>query len=142
MATVRRFEDFEVWQKARELSKLVYEISEQGKFASDFSLKDQIRRSSGSIMDNIAEGAERSGNGEFMQFLGIAKGSAGEVRSQLYRALDLHYITREEFDELVGKVLGISKMIMSLIQYLKRSNLKGERFKTQNPETLSTNLKP
>jgi four helix bundle protein len=86
MATIKKFEDIEAWQKARVLCQEIYRISREGQFAKDFALRNQICASSGSIMDNIAEGFERGGRKEFIQFLGIAKGSSGEVKSQLYRA--------------------------------------------------------
>lgn len=92
MATIKRFEDLEIWQLAREISRDVYDITRKDSIKHDFSLIDQLRRSSGSIMDNIAEGFERDGNKEFVQFLSYAKGSAGETRSQLYRAVDQKYI--------------------------------------------------
>src|SRR6188508_350373 len=100
MATFKSFEDIQAWQKARELCKIIGNILDAGRFKKNFSLLDQIERSSGSIMDNIAEGFERSGNREFLQFLYISKGSCGEFRSQLYRALDRNYINQSEFNEL------------------------------------------
>ena len=100
MATIKRFEDIGAWQKARELSKEIYAITKIGEFSKDYELKGQIRKASGSIMDNISEGFERGGKGEFIQFLGIAKGSCGEVRLQLYRALDRKHIDKEKFNEL------------------------------------------
>jgi four helix bundle protein len=103
VATFKTFEDIEAWQKARELSKSIYEITIIGNFSKDYSLKDQINRSAGSVMDNIAEGFERGGNREFIQFLAIAKGSIGEVRSQLYRAKDRNYIEPENFNQLFEK---------------------------------------
>jgi len=92
MATFKKFEDITAWQKARELTRLVYEITKNGNFSKDFSLRDQIRRASVSIMSNIAEGFDRGGRKEFIQYLSIAKGSVGEVKSQLYTALDQKYI--------------------------------------------------
>src|SRR3990172_5987147 len=103
MATIKRFEYIHSWQKARILSKEIYTITKIGEFSKDYDLKNQIRKASGSIMDNIAEGFERGGKGEFIQFLGIAKGSCGEVRSQLYRALDREYIDKEKFNEKYKK---------------------------------------
>jgi len=88
MATFNNFEDIEAWQKARQLTKRIYEITKKGALAKDYGLKDQIRRASVSIMSNIAEGFERGGNKEFIQFLSTAKGSSGEVRSQLYVIVD------------------------------------------------------
>ena len=93
MATINRFEDIEAWQHAERLEREIFKLTLEGEFAKDFSLKDQIRRSTGSVMDNIAEGFERSGNREFIQFLSISKGSCGEVQSQLYRALDQSYLS-------------------------------------------------
>lgn len=125
---VSRFEDLGIWQKARELCKMVYGLSDEGAFARDFPLKDQMRRASGSIMDNIAEGFERGGNREFIQYLAIAKGSAGEVRSQLYRALDQQYVPAEGFEVMKSMLLQISVGIANFITYLKDSNRKGYKF--------------
>lgn len=131
MATVQRFEDLEVWKLARELALDIYNETLNFSFVKDFELLGQIRKSSGSAMDNIAEGFERGGKKEFIQFLGIAKGSAGEVRSQLYRALDRKHIIPEKFDFLVMKVILLSKKLSSLITYLKNSEFKGFKFKEQ-----------
>lgn len=100
MASFNTFEEIDAWQKSRELTKQIYAMTSKGSFARDYGLKDQIRRASVSIMSNIAEGFERSGTGEFAQFLAIAKGSAGEVRSQLYVALDQNYLPKDEFRSL------------------------------------------
>ena len=129
---VNRFEDLDVWKMARELSKGIYLLSISSGLKNDFSLRDQIARSAGSVMDNIAEGFERGGRKEFIQFLSYSKGSAGEVRSQLYRMLDKQYLTPIEFERLLGKVETISKMLSSLISYLKTSEIKG--FKFQEPD--------
>jgi four helix bundle protein len=129
MATFKRFEDIDAWQKARELTSRIYRITGQGDFSKDYGLKDQIRRASVSIMSNIAEGFERSGTGEFAQFLATAKGSAGEVRSQLYVALDQDYITKATFEPLYGSVTQISRMISGLMSYLRKSGIKGTKFK-------------
>jgi four helix bundle protein len=128
MAKIIRFEDLEVWQKAREYSKLIFEITGKGTFSKDYSLKDQINRSSGGIMDNIAEGFERGGNKEFVQFLSYAKGSSGESRSQLYRALDKEPIEQLEFDFLYNKCEDISKQLSGFMNYLNTSKLRGEKF--------------
>ena len=109
MATITKFEDLEVWQLARELSKEIYSLTFIEPIKSDFRLKDQMRGSSGSIMDNIAEGFERDGKAEFRQFLSISKGSCGEVRSQLYRALDRNHITNEQFENLKLQAIDISR---------------------------------
>ena len=128
MATIRSFEDIEAWRKARELSKEIFEITMTGTFAKDFSLRDQINRATGSIMDNIAEGFERGGTREFIQFLAIAKGSAGEVRSQLYRALDRKHLENSQHIILLGNITKVSKMINGFITYLRDLNHKGMKF--------------
>lgn len=129
MTSWRSFEEMEVWKMARAFCVEVEGIGLNTGLKSDFSLKDQINRSSGSVMDNIAEGFERGGNKEFIYFLAIAKGSAGEARSQLYRILDKKYITKEEFDRLKTQSLNISGKLANLIKYLKSSNLEGIRKK-------------
>ncbi|MDR0810860.1 MAG: four helix bundle protein [Paludibacter sp.] len=129
MATIRFFEDLEVWQSAREFCKDIFRIIHYPNFSKDFSLKDQIDRSSGSIMDNIAEGFERGSNKEFIQFLYISKGSCGESRSQLHRAFDRNYLPETEYNMLKDKTLNISGKISNFITYLKNSEMKGEKFK-------------
>jgi four helix bundle protein len=128
MATIKTFEDLEVWKKARDFARKIYAVSSVGDFVKDFALKDQIRSSSGSIMDNIAEGFERGGRKEFVQFLAYAKGSAGESRSQLYRAFDLQYVEERKFAELQKEAIEISKMLSGLISYLNNSSIKGSKF--------------
>ncbi len=129
MSTWKSFEDIEAWQLAREFCKDVYRIIQYEGIKNDYRLKDQINGSSGSVMDNIAEGYERNGNKEFVQFLSIAKASAGESRSQLYRIYDRHYISENEFNELKQKVLNISGKIQNLMTYLKKSGIKGPKYK-------------
>ena len=129
MASISRFEDLEVWQLAREIALDIYNKTLTESFSRDFELLGQIRKSSGSTMDNIAEGFERGGKNEFIQFLGIAKGSAGEVRSQLYRAFDRKHIHQEEFDLYIERITTISKKLSNFISYLKSSDLKGFKFK-------------
>jgi four helix bundle protein len=119
MSTIKRFEDIEVWQDARKFVALVYTVTAQGAFAKDFSLRDQLRRSSISVMSNIAEGFERKGRNEFIHFLYIAKASAGEMRSQLYTALDLAYIKQDAFAALSESALGISGKLANFIKYLE-----------------------
>jgi four helix bundle protein len=132
MATFKKFEDIEAWQRSRELTNRIYKTTGEGAFSKDFGLKDQIRRASVSIMSNIAEGFERSGTGEFAHFLATAKGSAGEVRSQLYVALDQGYVSASVFELLSDNVSQISKMISGLMSYLRSSGLKGTKFKAAN----------
>lgn len=129
MASFRTFEEIEAWKKSRELVRAIYQATSLGAFSKDYGLRDQIRRASVSIMSNIAEGFEREGTREFVQFLSIAKASAGEVRSQLYVALDQGYIGQMQFEELSSKASEVSKMISGLITYLKRSGMKGSKFK-------------
>ncbi|HQB78562.1 MAG TPA: four helix bundle protein [Tenuifilaceae bacterium] len=127
--TIERFEDLDIWQEARNLCSEIKKLCNKSDFSKDFRLKDQILGSSGSIMDNIAEGFERGGNKEFINFLGIAKGSCGETRSQLYRSLDFEYISKEEFDNLLQKTIMLSKKLSGFITYLKTSEYKGVKYK-------------
>ena len=129
MATIQNFEDLKVWQKARLLCSEVHSISLIGNFSKDFGLKDQINRSSGFIMDNIAEGFGRKGNLEFINFLTYSSGSLCECKSQLYRAQDRNYITEQKRTELSELSDEIGKMLTSLIVYLGASELKGTKFK-------------
>jgi four helix bundle protein len=123
------FEDLDVWKDARRLTNEVYAVTCGPGFSKDFGLRDQIRRAAVSIMSNIAEGFERGGNQEFIQFLYIAKGSCGEVRAQLYVALDQGYIVQDRFNELFNSFKKLSSMLSSLIDYLKRSGMRGEKYK-------------
>jgi len=129
MASLKCFEDLEVWQKSREFAKEIYAISRESHLSRDFILRDQIVRSAISIISNIAEGFERGGTGEFMQFLSVAKGSAGELRSQLYIVLDQGYIDENKFKELFEMNTAISRMISRLMEYLRKSNIKGIKYK-------------
>jgi four helix bundle protein len=129
MATVKSFEELEVWKKARVFSKSIFSITRYDAFSKDFALKQQILRSSGSIMDNIAEGFERGGTKEFIQFLGYSKGSAGETRSQLYSAKGSNYINEEVFIALKEEALAISRMISAFMNYLINTDKKGIKFK-------------
>jgi len=128
MPTIQTFEDIEAWKKARILGREIHAISIRGEMRRDFALRDQVNRSIGSVMDNIAEGFERNGNKEFLQFLYIAKGSSGELRSQLYRTLDKGYINVEEFTALHAKIMELSQMIAGLIRYLQQSGFKGPKY--------------
>ena len=119
MANIEKFEDIEAWQKARELTLEIYRVTGHGNFAKDFGLRDQIRRASVSIMSNIAEGFDRGGNREFIQFLYIAKGSAAEVQAQLYVALDAQYLPEDQFHKLYDLANNTGRVIGGLIRYLK-----------------------
>jgi len=132
MATITRFEDLEIWQLARELSKEVYDLTFIEPIKSDFRLKDQMRGSSGSIMDNIAEGFVRGSKLEFINSLSYSKGEVGELKSQLYRTLDNKYINQETFDTLYNKADVITKKITAFITYLNASKIKGQKFKNRD----------
>jgi four helix bundle protein len=129
MAKIERFEDMISWQKARELTKRVYQISKRGDFGKDFELRGQMRSASISVMSNIAEGFERGGDKEFIQFLSTAKGSCGEVRSQLYVALDQSYITPAEFEGISTEAVEVSRLVAGFMGYLRQSELRGNKFK-------------
>ncbi|PYK96963.1 MAG: four helix bundle protein [Verrucomicrobia bacterium] len=129
MAKITRFEDMLSWQKARELMQHVYDASKQGNFAKDFELRGQMRGASISIMSNIAEGFERGGDNEFIQFLSTAKASCGEVRSQLYVALDQGYVTPVQFDGLYTETIDVGRLIAGFMAYLRQSKLRGSKFK-------------
>jgi four helix bundle protein len=135
---VKHFEDLEIWKEARALTQAIYRLTRDSRFAKDFSLRDQIQRAMISIMSNIAEGFEREGNQEFIQFLYVAKGSCGEVRSQLYVAVDQSYLTPKNCEELTKSFRRLSIMISNLIDYLKRSGMKGPKYnasrRSNNPE--------
>ncbi len=129
MATYKRFEDLPIWQEARAFSKKIFEVSKKGEFAKEYRLCSQIHASSGSIMDNIAEGFERDGNGEFRQYLFIAKGSCGETRSQIYRAYDYGFLDEITFEELKNQSVEISQSISNFIDYLQNTEIKGLKYK-------------
>jgi four helix bundle protein len=128
MTTIERFEDIVAWQKGREFTQLVYGASRRSEFSKDFALRDQIRRAAISITSNIAEGFERDGNKEFINFLSTAKASCGEARSQLYVAVDEHYISELEFKTLYDRSVEISRIIDGFATYLKKTNIKGRKF--------------
>lgn len=127
MATIKRFEDIESWKLASQLAEKIGEVIDSGSFKRNFRLIDQIEGSSGSIMDNIAEGFERGSRQEFILFLGYAKGSSGELRSQLYRALNRKYISKKKFDELYELAVNISGLLQRFIEYLLKTNIAGSR---------------
>ena len=132
MAKIERFEDLEIWQLAREICNDIHHFIETTGLGKNYALRDQMDRCSGSVMDNIAEGFERNGNKEFIQFLSIAKASCGELRSQLYRTLDRNYIDKPTFDIQIEKVLLESKKISSFVSYLIKSEFKGSKY-NRNP---------
>lgn len=119
MTTAKRFEDLEVWQRAKDLTNLIYTYSTDGSFSRDFGLRDQMRRASVSIMSNIAEGFEGQTQAVFIKHLGHAKGSAGELRAQLYIAKDQGYITEEDFNTMFSTAEICSKQLSRFIQYLE-----------------------
>lgn len=132
MATITQFEDLEIWRLARIQTNEFDALVETTLLAKDFELRNQMNASSGSVMDCIAEGFDRSGNTEFKNFLIIAKGSNGEFRSQLYRCLDRKHIIKERFDELYAQNITLGNKIMSFITYLQNSAYKGQRYKTKD----------
>lgn len=135
MSTAEKFQDWGVWNKAREISKKIYFYTKREGFNKDYALVRQINAASGSVMDNIAEGFERGGNKEFLQFLFVAKGSAGEVLSQVFRAFDREHITAGELEELKSHLEHLSNMIGKLISYLKTTELKGKKFSNPGPNS-------
>ncbi len=124
MATIERFEDIEAWQTARELTRMVYALSNDGAFAHDFGLRDQMRRAAVSVMSNIAEGFESRTSPLFVEFLGRAKGSAGEVRAQAYVALDAGYLGQPQFEQLSDLADKCSRQLSRFISYLERANVR------------------
>ncbi|MBS1621759.1 MAG: four helix bundle protein [Bacteroidetes bacterium] len=131
MATIERFEQIISWKESRELNNVIEKLIDCGRFKNSYRLINQIEGSVGSIMDNIAEGFERGGNKEFIQFLYVAKGSCGELRSQLYRALDRDYINPDEFNKLSVHAMKISSLLQKLITYLENSEKKGIKYKSK-----------
>ncbi len=131
MSELERFEDLIGWQRARDLTREVYRVSASGAFGKDYALRDQIRRATISVLSNVAEGFERGGDNEFVQFLAVAKGSAGEVRSQLYIALNQGYLSEGQFKELSQKAAEISRLLAGLIAYLQTSELKGSKYRSR-----------
>lgn len=129
MATIKTFEEIESWKLARELCRTIGLLIDGGRFGNSFRLVSQIESSPGSIMNNIAKGFERGTRAEFIQFLGYAKGSCGELRSQLYRSLDRVFISQAEFDELVEIAVATSGLIQKFIGYLNKTKIEGSRKK-------------
>jgi four helix bundle protein len=134
------FEDLEIWKSARDLTNRIYRLTAEGVFSKDYGLRDQIRRASVSVMSNIAEGYERGGNQELIQFLSIAKGSSGEVRSQLYVAMDQGYVDQKECDLLIDSFKKLSIMINNFMEYLKGSRYKGPKYKLPKPKSIKEEM--
>jgi len=134
MAAIRRFEEIDAWQRARELTRAIYEVTRSGTFARDFGLRDQIRRAAVSVMSNIAEGFGRGGNREFLQFLSVARGSVAEVQAQLYVALDAGYLQRTQFDSLFRLATETGSLIGGFMRYLAASDQRGHKFGTNAPK--------
>jgi four helix bundle protein len=128
MATIKRFEDLEVWKLAFETANVVYDLTLEVPLKNDFALRDQIRRCAVSIFSNIAEGFERDGNREFINFLSIAKGSCGELRSQIIFAHKRSYIVDEDLESLTTKLIEISNQISGFQRYLRESEMRGRKF--------------
>jgi four helix bundle protein len=136
----RYFEDLQIWKEARRLTRKIYEITKEQPFSKDFGLCDQIRRASVSIMSNISEGYERGGNQEFLQFLSIAKGSCGEVRCQLYIALDQGYSDKAVCEHLLNDFRKLSVMMHNFMEYLKSSGLKGTKYKMPKQKSVNEQI--
>ena len=133
MPTITRFEEIEAWQTSRELTKLIYSLTEEGKFSRDFGLKDQIRRASVSVMSNISEGFESQTQAQFIRYLGLAKASAGEVRCQLYVSRDLAYITHEKFTKVFAMAEKASRQTARFISYLE-THPQSQKFREDSAE--------
>ena len=129
MSKIQKFEDILAWQKARELTREIYTHARAGLFAKDFGLRDQVQRAAVSIMGNVAEGFDRGGDKEFIQFLSISKGSCGEVKSHLYLALDQQYVNSTQFDQLYKSADEVGRLLAGFMAYLKQSDLRGRKFK-------------
>ena len=142
MGTVKKFEDLEIWQLAREQAKDIFNLTCAADLVKDFELKDQIRRSSGSVIDNIAEGFERFSTKEFAQSLIIAKGSNGEVRSQLYRAYDRRYIDEKTLNQKLRRSILLGNKVSAFINYLQRTPYKGKRIASEAAQPPTSNIQP
>ena len=142
MSTVKDFEELVIYQKARKLAKQVYDITREGHFQFDSRFIQQIRAAAGSVSDNIAEGFERQGNKEFINFLYIAKGSCGEVRSQLIRAFDVGHISEQTFSQMYNDCRTLSLGILNMIKSLKSSDMKGTKYQPTSTHPTSNQLEP
>jgi four helix bundle protein len=130
MNKIERFEDILAWQKARVLTNEIYAITNTGDFRNDFGLRDQIQRAAVSTMSNVAEGFERGGDKEFIQFLSHSKGSCGEVRSDLYVALDQGYLTSDNFKNVYEQSLEVSRLLSGFMSYLRTSDYRGKKYRS------------
>ena len=137
MATIKRFEDLEIWQLAREVENKVYEETQKGNLAKDYKLRDQMNNATGSIMDNIAEGFGRSSRLEFIQFLSVSNGSGNELQSQLYRCMDRKYFDQKKFEELYKLADKLCRKIFAFIEYLNKSSIKGQKFANRVPAIIA-----
>lgn len=129
MAKISRFEEIESRKRARKFTNEIYRVTSTGRFSRDFALRDQIRRAAISILSNIAEGFERGGDNEFLQFLSVAKASCGEARAQLYVARDQSYISSRDFEVLAASANEVSQLIAGLMKYLRQSQLRGSKYR-------------
>lgn len=128
MARIDRFEDLDIWILAKDIANRIYDLTSLDEFSKDFALKDQVRRAAISVFSNIAEGFERNGNKEFLQFLSIAKASCGEVRAQMIFACDRNYISAEKLEEITNALESLSRQMGGFSKYLRQSELKGQKF--------------
>lgn len=128
MATISNFEDIVDWQKARLFCKTIFRITSNADFSKEIRFKSQINASAGSVMDNIAEGFDREGNKEFLQFLSYSKASLAETKSQIYRAFDRNYLTKEEFEIVLNEANELKLVLNGFIGYLRKSDMKGVKF--------------
>lgn len=129
MSAIKQFEELEIWQIARRVSRKVYPLTLKEPICREYRLADQMKGSCGSVMDNIAEGFDRGSRLEFINSLGVARGESGELKSQLYRCLDNHFINQQLFDELYAELDLLIRKISSFIDYLNKSSIKGQKFK-------------
>ncbi|HEY8559123.1 MAG TPA: four helix bundle protein [Pyrinomonadaceae bacterium] len=128
MANIERFEDLEIWQLSKSLANRIYDATSTSKFSQDYVLRDRVRRAAVSIFSNIAEGFERNGNKEFIQFLYIAKASCGEVRAQMTFAKDRNYISQNDFELVYKNLVSLSNQISGFIKYLRKCEIRGSKF--------------
>ena len=152
MPTIERFEDLQCWKSGRTLKRMLYRLTRKESFAQDRDLVSQIRRAAFSVTSNIAEGFERGGNRELVQFLATSKGSLGEIKDHLYTAIDEAYITQTEFDEAYHSTEETARLVGGFMSYLQRSEMTGPKFAaratrnskpgTRNPEPETRNPKP